>query len=80
MQQDGILPAFAAILARFAKTHQGVVTRDLRLQADLGIDSLSMIDLACAAEDAFGIRLPDEDIERFRTGFCSTRVGSGLPA
>lgn len=47
--------------------HRAVVTRDLRLQADLGIDSLSMIDLACAAEDAFGIRLPDEDIERFRT-------------
>jgi acyl carrier protein len=67
VQQDDILPAFAAILARFAKMHRAVVTRDLRLQADLGIDSLSMIDLACAAEDAFGIRLPDEDIERFRT-------------
>lgn len=67
MQQDDIPPAFAAILARFAKTHRAVVTRDLQLQADLGIDSLSMIDLACAAEDAFGIRLPDEDIERFRT-------------
>lgn len=67
MQQDGIPAAFAAILTRFAKADRATITRDQRLQADLGIDSLSMIDVACAAEDAFGIRLPDEDLERFRT-------------
>ena len=26
-----------------------------------------MIDVACATEDAFGIRIPDEELERFRT-------------
>ena len=26
-----------------------------------------MIDVACAAENAFGIRIPDEDLERFAT-------------
>lgn len=67
MQQDDIPAAFAAILARFAKADRAVVTRDQRLQADFGIDSLSMIDVACATEDAFGIQIPDEDVERFRT-------------
>ena len=31
----------------------------------LGLDSLSKIDLAVAAEDRFGIAIPDEDLERF---------------
>ena len=40
--------------------------RDTRLQ-DLGLDSLSMIEVAVDAEDAFGIRIPDDDVERFVT-------------
>ena len=42
------------------------VTGDHRLRGDLGIDSLSLIDVAVAAEDTFGIRIPDEDLERFQ--------------
>jgi acyl carrier protein len=34
------------------------VTGDHRLREDLGIDSLSLIDVAVAAEDTFGIRIP----------------------
>ncbi len=67
MQQEGIPSALAAILTRFAKLDQAVIIREQRLQADLGIDSLSMIDVACATEDAFGIRIPDDELERFRT-------------
>ena len=43
------------------------VTRDKRLREELGIDSLSLIDVAVAAEDAFGIRIPDEELEHFQT-------------
>ena len=67
MQQEGIPSALAAILTRFAKLDQVVITREQRLQADLGIDSLSMIDVACAIEDALGIRMPDEELESFKT-------------
>ena len=38
-----------------------------RLREDLGINSLTLIDVACAAEDRFGIRIPDDDLERFVT-------------
>ncbi len=65
VQRGDVPSAFAAVLMRFAKANRAVVTRDQRLQADLGIDSLSMIDVACATEDAFGIWIPDEDLERF---------------
>jgi len=37
------------------------------LQSDLGLDSLAMIDVAVAAEDAFGVSIPDDDLERFQT-------------
>jgi len=26
-----------------------------------------MVDLVCEVEDAFGVRIPDEDAERFKT-------------
>ena len=42
----------------------GQIARDLRFEK-LGLDSLAKIDLAVAAEDRFGIAIPDEDLERF---------------
>jgi acyl carrier protein len=67
MQQDDIQTAFARILEEFAKVDRAEVSGDMRLWEDLGIDSLSLIDVAVLAEDTFGIRIPDEDLERFRT-------------
>jgi acyl carrier protein len=67
MQQDRIEATFADILEEVAKLNRAEVIADKRLREDLGIDSLSLIDLAVAAEDTFGIRIPDEDLERFRT-------------
>lgn len=34
---------------------------------DLGADSLSLVDIAMALEDEFGMEIPDEDIEKIRT-------------
>ena len=68
MQEDNdILSGFAEVLEKVAKVDRTEITRDKRLRDDFGIDSLSMIDVAVAAEDAFGVLLPDEDVERFET-------------
>ena len=67
MQQDSITAAFAEILEEVANVNRAEVARDKRLREDLGIDSLSLIDVAVAAEDTFGIRIPDDDLERFQT-------------
>jgi acyl carrier protein len=64
-QQDDIQARFAAILDHVAKVNRAEITRDARLREDLGIDSLSLIDVAVVAEDTFSIRIPDEDLERF---------------
>ncbi len=34
---------------------------------DLGADSLSLVDIAMALEDEFGMKIPDEDIEKIST-------------
>ncbi len=34
---------------------------------DLGADSLSLVDIAMALEDEFGMKIPDEDIEKIVT-------------
>ena len=64
MQQTEIETAFAELLEKITGTQPGRIGRDLHLEK-LGLDSLSKIDLAVAAEDRFGIAIPDEDLERF---------------
>jgi acyl carrier protein len=66
-QHNDILARFAEVLEKTAKMDRAVITRDKNLKRDFGIDSLSMIDVAVAAEDEFGVRIPDEEVERFET-------------
>ena len=67
MQQSDVPEAFARILADTTKVDRAAVARDKRLREDLGINSLSLIDVAVATEDTFGITIPDEELERFQT-------------
>lgn len=66
-QQDGILAGVADLLAKVGKADRAGVAREVDLETDLGIDSLTMIDLVVAAEDRFEVRILDEDVERLRT-------------
>src|SRR4051812_31625263 len=67
MQQNDIQATVTRILEQVAKIDPAAVARDTRLREDLGVDSLTLIEVAVAAEDAFGVPLPDEDLERFQT-------------
>jgi len=67
MQQNDIQATVTRVLGEVAKVDPAVVARDKRLREDLGLDSLTLIEVAVAAEDAFGVPLPDEDLERFQT-------------
>jgi acyl carrier protein len=64
MQRIEVETAFTELLANITGIQPGPIARDLRFEK-LGLDSLSKIDLAVAAEDRFGIAIPDEDLERF---------------
>jgi len=43
------------------------VTPDASILDDLGADSLDVVELVMALEDAFDIEVPDEDVENIRT-------------
>ncbi|MGC9099928.1 MAG: acyl carrier protein [Caldisericum sp.] len=43
------------------------ITNDSRYVEDLGADSLALVDIAMALEDEFGMKIPDEDIEKITT-------------
>ena len=46
---------------------QGEVTTSASFVDDLGADSLDLVELVMAFEEAFDIEIPDEDAEKIRT-------------
>ncbi|MGH6691820.1 MAG: acyl carrier protein [Gammaproteobacteria bacterium] len=45
----------------------GDCTADARILDDLGADSLDVVELVMALEDAFDIEVADDDVEQIRT-------------
>ena len=43
------------------------ITEDTVLIADLGLNSLDLVNLACIVEDEFDIEIPDRVIKDFKT-------------
>ena len=50
----------ADIIVRACHIPRGTITEDSHLFTDLGIDSLDMLDVVSAVDDAFGVRVPVE--------------------
>jgi acyl carrier protein len=46
---------------------EGEVTASASFQDDLGADSLDIVELVMAFEEAFDIEIPDEDAEKIKT-------------
>lgn len=44
-----------------------IITEDTVLIADLGLNSLDLVNLACIVEDEFDIEIPDRAIKDFKT-------------
>jgi len=65
-QQD-ILAGLAQIVNEIAGVPVGDVTLEKSFIDDLDVDSLSMVEIATAAEDHFGVRIPDDDLKDLKT-------------
>ena len=57
----------AAIVEEIAGVDAADVQPDKEFIADLDVDSLSMVEIVVAAEEKFGVRIPDDQVKNLRT-------------
>jgi acyl carrier protein len=67
MSRDDVLARLAQILGGVTGVDPADVTPETTFVADLGVDSLTMVDIVVAAEDQFGLLIGDDEAARFRT-------------
>ncbi|MCW2613853.1 MAG: acpM1 [Frankiales bacterium] len=62
-----ILAGLAEVLEEVAGTPADKVVREAGFEADLDIDSLTMVEVVVACEEKYGVRIPDSALEGLRT-------------
>ena len=67
MTDEQIVSDLAVILNEVAGVDQAKVSADKSFLDDLEVDSLSMVEVVMAAEDKFGVKIPDEVVKNLRT-------------
>ena len=82
MSENDILAGLAAIVNDITGINADRISPDASFVDDLDVDSLSMVEVAVAAEEKFGVRIPDETLAKLRTvgdavAFIQTQ---GVPA
>lgn len=67
MSDQEILSGLQEIVHEIAGVPVEQVVPDASFTDDLDIDSLSMVEVVVAAEERFGVRIPDDDVAGLRT-------------
>ena len=67
MNDQEILAGLGEIVEEIAGVPADEVTPGKSFVDDLDIDSLSMVEIAVAAQDKFGVEIPDEELKNLKT-------------
>ena len=67
MTDQEILAGLGEIVEEIAGVPADEVTPEKNFVDDLDIDSLSMVEIAVAAQDKFGVEIPDEQLKDLKT-------------
>ena len=67
MTDQEILAGLADIIDEIAGVPADEVTPEKNFVDDLDIDSLSMVEIAVAAQDKFGVEIPDDQLKDLTT-------------
>jgi acyl carrier protein len=67
MNEQETLAGLAEIVNEVAGVPVDSIQLDKSFIDDLDIDSLSMVEVVMAAEDKFGVKIPDADVKGLRT-------------
>jgi acyl carrier protein len=67
MSEQEILEGLGEIVEEIAGVPAADVAPDKSFVDDLDIDSLSMVEIAVAAQDKFGVEIPDDELKNLKT-------------
>jgi acyl carrier protein len=67
MSADNIAEAIAEVVERVSGVPAAQVAPESAFADDLGMDSLTLMDVVVGVEDRFGVRINDDDIAGLRT-------------
>ena len=67
MSTDEIRTGLADILEEVAGVLPADVAPDKSFTEDLDVDSLSMVEIALAAEERFNVKIPDDELANLKT-------------
>jgi acyl carrier protein len=65
--QDEIIAGLAEIIEEVTGIEPSEVTPEKSFVDDLDIDSLSMVEVVMAAEDKWGVKIPDSEVKTLKT-------------
>jgi acyl carrier protein len=67
MSNAEIRDGLADILEEVAGVDKADVADDKSFTDDLDVDSLSMVEVVVAAEEKFGVKIPDDEVQNLKT-------------
>ena len=67
LNQDDVLAGIRDIVVEVAGVDGAQVTMDKKFSDDLEVDSLSMVEVVVAAEEKFGVKIPDDEVTKMAT-------------
>ena len=65
--REEIAGGLAEILEEVAGVNPDDVAEEKSFTDDLDVDSLSMVEVAMAAEEKFGVKIPDDELPKLKT-------------
>ena len=65
--RDEIVEGLAEILEEVAGVNPDDVAEEKSFTDDLDVDSLSMVEVVVAAEEKFGVKIPDDEVPNLKT-------------
>jgi len=67
LTQDAVLAGIKEIVEEVAGIPAASIEMGKNFTDDLDVDSLSMVEVVVAAEEKFGVKIPDEDVKNLST-------------
>ena len=67
LTQDAVLAGIKEIVVEAAGIDAGKIAMDKKFTDDLDVDSLSMVEVVVAAEEKFGVKIPDDEVTKMAT-------------